>query len=335
MKSLKICCILLLIPLIFSFTSCANQKPDSKLEKISFVLEWAPNTNHTGVYVAKANGYYEEAGLDVEILTPPEGGAENQVASGKAQFGVSVQEGLAICLTLDNPLPITAIASIIDHNTSGLISAKSKGIDSFKKLEGKTYSSWEAPTELAILKQTIEDAGADYSKLRTVPAPATDAISLIQAGTVDVVWVYEAWDVIAAQVAGVDYNFIKFSDASPVLDFYTPLIIANDDFLKNHPYTAKKFMQATVRGYEFAIEHPQEAAQILAVAVPELSLDLITASQEYLAAAYRSEKTQWGVFDEARWTAFYDWMYEQDLLPKPLGNKGFTNDFIAEVYYSL
>lgn len=326
--------LVLILSLLLALTSCGtkNQVENTaeNLEKITFVLEWSPNTNHTGVYVAQAKGYYKDLGLDVEIVAPPESGASSLVASGKAQFGVDVQEALGTELTLENPLPITAVASIIDHNTSGLISAKNKEIDDFSKLEGKIYASWEGATELAIMKQTMTDAGCDYSKLKTVPAPATDAVSLIQSGDIDVVWVYEAWDVVSAKLANVDYNFIKFSDETPVLDFYTPLIIANNDYLEENPETAKKFMEATAKGYEYAIENPEDAAQILVDVVPELSLDLVTASQQFLAKEYKAEKTKWGSFDEQRWTAFYDWMYEQKLIPSQLGNTGFTNEYLPQ-----
>ncbi len=325
---------ILVLLLLFVLTACGTtgqpELTSEPLQKITFVLEWAPNTNHTGVYVAQEKGYYRELGLNVEIVAPPENGASALVASGKAQFGVDVQEALGTELTLENPLPITAVASIIDHNTSGLISAKEKGIDSFSKLEGKTYASWDGATELAIMKQAMTDAGCDYSKLKTVPAPATDAVSLIQSGAIDVVWVYEAWDIVSAKLAGVDYNFIKFSDETPVLDFYTPLIIANNDFLKENPELSKKFMEATAKGYEYAIENPKEAAQILVDAVPELSLDLVTASQEFLSKEYKAEKTKWGSFDEKRWSSFYDWMYEEKLIPSPLGNTGFTNEYLPQ-----
>jgi ABC-type nitrate/sulfonate/bicarbonate transport system substrate-binding protein len=308
--------------------SCAGDNADSKLIKISFVLEWEPNTNHTGIYVAVANGYYEDAGLDVEILTPPESGAAGFVASGKAEFGINVQEILGVELTLDDPLPITAVAAIISHNNSGIISLKEAGLDDFSKLSGKTYGSWEAPGEEAILKQAIRDAGGDPEKLLTVPAPAYDAIAMLRSGLVDIVWVYENWDVIAADIAGVEYNFIKFADASPVLDFYTPVIIANNDFLKNDPDTARKFIQATAAGYEYAIENPEKAAQILLDAVPELTPELIFKSQKYLAGAYASANEPWGVIDESRWCAFYGWMFEQGIIGKPIGNNGFTNEFL-------
>ncbi|MCL1810480.1 MAG: ABC transporter substrate-binding protein [Clostridiales bacterium] len=313
--------------LIFMTASCASSGSPG-LEKISFVLEWEPNTNHTGVYVAIANGYYADAGLEVKVLTPPETGASAFVASGKAQFGVDVQEGLGIELTLADPLPITAVAAIINHNNSGIISLKENGIDSFGKLDGKTYASWEAPAEVAILKQAIRDSGGAPDSLVTVPAPATDAISMIKTGLVDTVWVYENWDVVAADMDGLAYNYIKFADASPVLDYYTPLIIANDDFLKEKPDAARKFIQATAAGYEYAIAHPEEAAQILVDAVPELPLDFIIASQKLLSSTYVSQNEPWGVIDETRWSAFYDWMHEQGIIPEALGSRGFTNEFL-------
>ena len=330
MKKLILSTLLLLSLLLLA--ACGGQGAgdgaDSGLEQISFVLEWEPNTNHTGVYVAQAMGFYETAGLSVEILTPPETGAAAFVASGRAQFGVDVQEYLGIELTLADPMPITAVAAIISHNNSGIISLKEKGIDDFSKLEGKSYASWEAPAELEILRQTMLDAGGDFEQLITIAAPATDAVSMISSGLVDAVWVYENWDVVAAELAGVEYNFLRFADASPVLDFYTPLIIGNNDFLASHPDTARRFVQATAEGYTYAINNPDAAAEILLAAVPELSADLIYASQAYLAGAYASEGLPWGVFDEARWTVFYDWMYEQGILPEPLGSQGFTNAFI-------
>lgn len=307
--------------------STEGQSGDGEFQKISFVLDWTPNTNHTGVYVALEKGYYKEAGLDVEIIQPPEDGALGAIGSNNAQFGVDFQESLAAALTAENPIPVTAVASIIDHNTSGIISLKEKGIDDFAKLEGKTYATWDMPSEKAVLKQVMSDAGANYDKLKMVPNPGSDALSLMQTD-VDAVWVYEGWDVMMAELEGIEYNYIPFAEKSPVLDFYTPVIVANNDFLKTNPEASKAFMKATAKGYEFAIENPSEAAEILVKHVPELSKDLVEKSQEFLASQYKAEKTQWGLIDEERWSNFYNWMYEQKLIPKELGSKGFTNEYL-------
>ena len=307
-----------------------KQGQSEGLKKITFVLDWTPNTNHTGVYAAQALGYYKDAGLEVEIQQPPEDGANMAVATGQAQFGVSFQETLGPALTSEEPLPITAVASIIDHNTSGLISMKDKGITSFKELEGKTYATWDTPSEKEIIQQCMTDQGGDYAKLKTVPNPNADALSLMQTGDVDVVWVYEAWDVMMAKLAGLDYNFIKFSDASPVLDFYTPVIIANDDFLKEDPEVAKAFLAATVKGYEYAIQNPREAGELLCKADSTLNPELVQLSQEYLAGQYQAEKPVWGTIEEGRWTAFNEWMFEKGLISKELGSGGFTNEYLPQ-----
>lgn len=333
--SKKVLSLVMAASMIAGLTACSGGNSESteadsaELQKVTFVLDWAPNTNHTGVYVALENGYYKEAGLDVEIIQPPEDGALGAVGTGNAQFGVDFQESLATALTAEQPVPVTAVAAIIDHNTSGIISLKEKGIDSFDKLEGATYATWDAPSEQAIIKKVMTDSGADYDKLNMVPNSGADSLSLMQTD-VDAVWVYEGWDVMMAELAGLDYNYIAFADASPVLDFYTPVIVANNDFLASNPEEAKAFMAATAKGYEFAAENPEEAAAILVKQVPELSLDLVEKSQVFLAGQYKAEKASWGTIDEARWSAFYDWMYEQELIPSELGNKGFTNEFLPE-----
>lgn len=300
-----------------------------QLKKVTFVLDWTPNTNHTGVYTAIENGYYKDAGLEVEIIQPPEGGALSAVGTGNAQFGVDFQESLALALVAENPIPVTAVAAIIDHNTSGMISMKDKGIDSFDKLEGKTYATWDMPSEKAIIKQVMTDAGADYDKLKMVPNPGSDALSLMQTD-VDVVWVYEGWDVMMAELAGLEYNYISFADQSPVFDFYTPVIVANNDFLESDPETARAFLSASAKGYEFAVQNPSEAADILVKHVPELSPELVQKSQEYLSNQYMGQKEAWGFIDESRWSAFYDWMFEQELITRELGSQGFTNEYLTK-----
>lgn len=96
-------------------------------EKITFVLDWTPNTNHTGLYVAQSRGFFEEQGLEVEIVQPPEDGADTLVASGKAQFGISFQDSMAPGVAGENEIPTTAVAALIQHNTSGIVSRKGEG----------------------------------------------------------------------------------------------------------------------------------------------------------------------------------------------------------------
>ncbi len=304
---------------------------NKKLEKITFVLDWTPNTNHTGLYVAKEKGFFEEAGLDVEIVQPPEDGAEVLVASGKAQFGVSFQDSLAPAFTGDETLPVTAVASIIQHNTSGIISRKGEGMDTPKGMEGHSYATWNGPIELATLKQVIEADGGDFSKVELIPSTVTDEVSALKTNSVDSIWIFYAWAGVKTELEGLDTDYFAFADLDPVFDFYTPVIISGNQFLEENPETAKAFLAALSKGYEFAMENPEEAAEILCSAAPELDKELVLASQKYLADQYQAEAPYWGYIDADRWNHFYSWVNENKLTESELPlDTGFTNDYLPQ-----
>ena len=271
----------------------ANGAADGEKKDITFVLDWTPNTNHTGLYVAEKLGYFDEAGLNVTIVQPPEDGATTMVASGQAQFGIDFQDYLAPVYTSDEEVPVTAVATIIQHNTSGIISLKEDGIESPKGLEGKNYATWGLQLEQAIIKNVVTADGGDFDKVNLIPEYVTDVPTALQQD-IDAVWVYYAWDGISTKVAGLDTNMFYFKDITPEFDYYSPVIIANTDFLADDPDTAKAFLNAVRKGYEYAIENPDDAADILCEAVPELDPEMVKESQEWLADQYKAEVDQWG-----------------------------------------
>ena len=324
--------------MVFSMAAC-GEKPAEKegetakkeQEKITFVLDWTPNTNHTGLYVAQDQGYFEEEGLEVEIVQPPEDGADALVASGKAQFGVSFQDSMAPGVAGENALPTTAVAALIQHNTSGIISRKGEGMDTPKGMEGKKYATWDAPVEKAMVKNVVEQDGGDFSKVEMIPSTVTDEVSALKSNSVDAIWVFYAWAGVATEVAGLETDYFAFKDINPVFDYYTPVVIANNSFLEEKPETAKAFLKALKKGYEFAIEKPEEAAEILCEASPELDKDLVLASQEYLKDEYKAEVEQWGYIDPARWNAFYQWLNENGLSETEIPeNAGFSNEYLPK-----
>jgi ABC-type nitrate/sulfonate/bicarbonate transport systems, periplasmic components len=300
---------------------------DPSFYDLTLVLDWTPNTNHTGFYVALEKGYYTDESLNLNIVQPPEDGATMMVSSGKAEFGIDFQDYLAPVFSSQDDYNVTAVAALIQHNTSGIISLKEDGIDSFKNLEGKNYATWELPVEQAMIKYCMEAEGGDYSKLNLIPEYVTDEAAALQQD-IDAIWVYYAWAGIATKRAGLDTNMIYFNDIVPEFDYYSPVIVANTEFLEKNPEEAKAFLRATAKGYEYAIAHPDEAAEILCKQVPELDLDMVKESQEWLADQYKAEVSQWGYIDQARWDSFYKWLSDNELSdPIPAG-KGFTNEYL-------
>jgi len=195
-----------------------------ELQKITVVLDWVPNTNHTGVYVARENGYYYDEGLEVEIIQPSEGGSADLIAAGKGEFGFSYQEQVTYARTAKNPLPVVAIAAIIHHNTSGFASPQEKNIKTPADFEGKKYGGWGSPMEEAMLKGLMEKYGADYSKLEIVNIGASDFFTSVTKD-VDFAWIYYGWDGVKAELENFPINFMLLQDLDPRLDSYTPVII--------------------------------------------------------------------------------------------------------------
>ena len=296
--------------------------------KITFCLDWTPNTNHTGIYVAQQQGFFADEGLDVTIVQPSEDGAEAMIGTGQCQFGVSFQDYIANALVAGNT-SIQAVAAIIQHNTSGIMSRKEDGITSAKGMEGHTYATWELPVEQATIKQVVEADGGDYSKVKLVPNTFDDEVSALKAGGVDTIWVYEGWSVQNAVVQDYPVNYFSFISIDDVFDYYTPVIAANAEFCAQNPDTAKAFLRAVKKGYEFAISDPDGAADILCEAVPELDPALVKQSASFLAGEYQSDATSWGIIEAERWSAFYQWLNDNKLVETPLDvNAGWTMDYL-------
>lgn len=335
----KILAVLLAAAMVFGLAACSSDtNSDKKTDKtdITMCLEWTPNTNHTGLYVALEKGYYEEAGLNVSIVQPPENSAATQVcAAGQAQFSIEAQDTLAAAYTSDTPLGITAVAAILQHNTSGIISKAGSGMDKPAGLTGNTYLTWDSPIEKAMLENVVNNDGGDWSKVTLEPNTVTDEAQDVNVNPNHAIWVFYGWGGLNAKVNNIDVDYFYFKDINPVFDYYTPVIIANNDFLNENPEAARAFMEATAKGYEYAANNPEEAAEILikcddtgALAGSE---ELVTESQKWISQQYIADADKWGYIDSERWNTFYKWLWDNNLIEKKIDdNFGFTNDYLPQ-----
>ncbi len=300
-------------------------------EKLTLVLDYVPNTNHTGIYVAIDKGYYADAGLEVDVVQPPDDGADALVGSGKAQLGIGFQDVMANYLGSDDPLPVTAIAALVQHNTSGIASRQGEGIDRPAGLAGHAYGTWDQDVEKAVLRSIVETDGGDWDEVALVPANSTDEIAGLRTGTFDAAWVYEGWALQNAKVQGYPVDYFSIRSIDDTFDYYTPVVIANDAWLAAQPDAAAAFLADTEKGYLYASEHSDEAADILVAYAPETDPELARVSQEYLADLYVDDAPQWGYIDPDRWNRFYGWMNEKGLVDTPIAeNAGFANGFLPK-----
>lgn len=324
----------LVLALVLALTLCAcGAKEESGLTEITLCLDWTPNTNHTGFYVAQAMGYFEEAGLSVRIVQPPEDGATASCAAGQVEFAITAQDTLAAAFARENPLEVTAVAALLQHNTSGIIARAGEGMDTPAGLEGHLYSTWNSPIELAMMERVVEADGGDFANVNLIPNSIVDEAGALLEHQTDAIWVYYGWSGISARLRGLEFDYFYFKDIDPVFDYYTPVIIASNEFLEERGDTARAFLSAAARGYEYAMENPEEAAQILIDGDTTGSLagseELVTESQRWMAEQYKAEVERWGYMDPARWNAFYSWLGENGLVETAIPeDTGFSNDYL-------
>lgn len=316
--------------IVTSLAGCGSAKDNVKkeLKEVTLVLDYVPNTNHTGFYVAQEKGYFKEEGLKVNIIEPGDDSTSAVlVAANKGEFGVSYQEDVTYARTAEEVLPIKAIATIIQHNTSGFVSLKKENIKSPKDFEGKVYAGWQAPSEEAVIKAVMNKANADFKKLTMVGADGSGFAALGK--KVDIQWEFEGWAVIKGRMDGYDVNYMPLKDLDKRLDYYTPVIITNEKMLKEDPETVQKFMNAVKKGYEYAIDHPEESAEIMKKILPDTDFAFLKESQKYLSAEYRKDAKTWGVMKDEVWDNYTDFMYEYKLIDKKIkASEQYTNEFV-------
>ncbi len=316
--------------LILVVVSCQAGQPAATMTPTSAVvmLDWFPNTNHTGLYVALDKGWYAEEGIAVEIVEPAEGSTLIQVvAAGQADFAISYQEEVSNARAQN--IPIVSVAAVIQHNTSGFASPQDRGITRPKDFEGRKYGSWGSPTERAVLDVLMSCDGGDVSEVEFIDIGWADYFTVVQRD-VDFAWIYYGWTGIEAELRGMPLNIVMLSDWTQcVPDYYTPVIITSEQNISEEPDLVRRFMGATAKGYEYAIENPAEAADILLKYAPESNPDLMRRSQEWLSPHYQADAARWGEQKLEIWQGYADWIADRGLLPRYIeAEEAFTNEFL-------
>ncbi len=281
---------------------------------VKLALDWTPNTNHTGIYVAMEKGWYRQQGIDLTLLPYSSSVApEELVGTGQADFGISFAEGVTSARAAG--LPVVSIAAILQHNTSALVSLKSSGLDTVAKLAGKRYAGFGAPYEQPVISQVLSCGGASSSNFQNVTT-TLDPIVALRSGQFDFAWVFMGWEGVEAQEQGIALNVFPLLDYC-MPDYYSPVIITNQQLINQHPDVITRFMKATAEGYDYAIQHPRDAANLLIEGAPAGSFNdkqLVYDSQNYLSPRYSADTSCWGSQTLEKWTDYPAFMYSHHAL---------------------
>ena len=295
--------------------------------EVTFMLDWVPNVNHVGIFVAEDQGYFAEAGLEVEIVQPGEVSAEAAVAGGRADFGVGFQENLTL-LRADG-VPLVSVAAMLQTNTSGFAVRAEEGVETPADFENLRYGTFQSPFEEPTLATLVRCVGGDPSTIDFVPA-GTELLAMLQQEQADIVWIYFGTQGFQAERVGIDITYFPLNEYSECIpDYYTPVVIASESTLAEDPELARAFLGALSRGHRFVIENPTESARILKAAVPELNQEQLLDSVPWLSERMVMDAPHWGYQEEAIWREYADWMREVGVLEKEFDPaSAYSNDYL-------
>ncbi|WP_340201737.1 ABC transporter substrate-binding protein [Ascidiimonas sp. W6] len=290
------------------------------MKKLTLALDWTPNINHIGFFIAKEKKIYEKLELSLNILDPNEDNyaftPAKKVELGIADFALCPTESILSYRTKKNPFPLIAIATIFQEDLSALVVKQNKGIFTPKDLDGKTYSSYKARYEDAIVKQMIINDGGqgeiniDYPhKLGIWDTVLNDSF--------DATWIFLNWEGVEAASLAIPLSLFKMKDYN-IPYSYSPVIATSENAIEKNKEAYTKFLEGTKQGFLYCTENPEECVTLFKKYIPEKDQDInLYKALEMSLSAFGNHET-WGHIQEDVIAEFLQWIYNKKLETTPV-----------------
>ena len=306
-----LCCCLLL----FAFQTAEAIEPSKPLKTVRLQLKWQHQFQFAGYYAAVEQGYYRQGGLEVEILETIESAKSTEnVLNGSAEFGIAMSD---LIVQHGNGAPVVALATIYQHSPLVFLTTKKSGIDSIHALVGKRVMLETHAEELVAY---LEAEGIKPEQLEILPH-TFETDQLIK-GTVDAISAYATDEPYALVEQGIAYN--TFSPRSVGIDFYGDTLFTTKNYLQEHPDTVKIFVDATLKGWEYALNHQEEMVDLILTKYSQRH------SREHLLFEARAtqrlifpEVVEIGYMNPGRWQNIARIYADQGMLPVDFSLEGF------------
>ncbi|WP_430906088.1 ABC transporter substrate-binding protein [Maribacter sp. 2-571] len=285
------------------------------MKALSIALDWTPNTNHSGFFVAQQQGFYAEVGLQVDIVSPQMDNYSTTPAKklelGQVDFALCPFESVLSYRVKEAPFDAVAIATLFQEDLSAIVTLSESGLERPKDLDGRSYASYKARYEDAIVAAMVKNDGGK-GELKLEYRDKLGIWETLLTKKADATWVFMNWEGIQAQNRGIALNAFLLSDFG-IPYGYSPIIMAGKSAAAASTKEYRLFLEATRRGYLYAAEHPKETVALLAPLCSEQDGDIdLMQSQRYTAPFYGTSET-WGLMEKERVLLFLNWLAENGL----------------------
>ncbi|MFT5915954.1 MAG: ABC-type nitrate/sulfonate/bicarbonate transport system substrate-binding protein [Flammeovirgaceae bacterium] len=304
------------------------------MSKLKLALDWTPNINHIGFFVARELGFYQEEGIDLDIIDPSNDNyaktPAKKVELGEADFALCPLESILSYRTKSNPFKLIAIATILQEDLSAIVVKSDSGINSPKELDGKSYASYQARYEDSIVRQLIKNDGGKGEIQVSYPAKLGIWKTLLE-DKFDSTWIFMNWELFQSKTLESQLTCFQLKDYG-IPYSYSPVIATNEELISEKSDAYKKFLSATKKGYLYAKSNPKEAIEILENLLPEK--DKSTNLHKALEASVDSfgSEENWGKMNPEKVKEFMDWIYANGLETQELKVEEIISDINLQIH---
>ncbi len=328
MKPHRLCPTLAALLLVLLASSCGGGGKGGP-EEVTLTLDWYPNADHAGIYLARERGYFREEGLRVRIRQPSDPASVLQlVAAGRSEFGISYENEVLNAAARD--IPVLSVMAIMQHPLNSIISLKKSGIDRPEELAGKRVGYAGQSFGTAAIDTVLRRAGKDPSSVEKVNV-GYDLRPALTSGRVDAV-VDAYWNIEAVELAqeGFETNVIRLNEVG-VPNYNELVVVTSRSYAGENPEVVRGFVRALVKGHEYALEHPRAARDALLGANPELDPETVERTLELTVPMFKDRGEPVGYQEPKEWRRYVRWAVENGVLPRPVEvEEAMTNRYLPE-----
>lgn len=292
--------------------------------KLTLALDWTPNVNHAGMYLAQLNGYFP-ADLSVEFISTEidnyTKSPVERLADGEADIALGPTEHLLKHRLLNrDTFPVVAVATVMQEETSGFVTLASSDIKRPAQLDGKTYAGYKTLLEENLLNSMIRQDGGQ-GDIQMVTPPRLEVFEAFLRQEFDVCWVFSPWEGVIAAHRGIALHTFRLTDYQ-VPYGYSPLLMTREELIHEHPDQVRAFLAAVARGYQEVSTQPEAAARVLAKGIdhPNFADEaFVTKTMHAIAPTLLTPEGRWGTMQPNRSEHYVNWLLEHNLLKTEAG----------------
>ncbi len=286
------------------------------MQGLTLALDWTPNINHIGFFVAHDLGLYAQRGIQLSISNPVEDHYQmtpgKKLELGRADFAIAPFETVISLNNKANKVDAVAVYAILQEDLSSIVTLADSAIDSPSQLDSKSYASYKARYEDHIVRQLIKnDQG--QGNLNIIYPNKLGIWNTLLEGKADSTWIFDNWEGVEAEAKGVRLHKFKMQDYG-IPYGYSPVILTKMDAIKKNKEVYQQFIQGTKEGFLFAKKDPQAAVAILRKYVTDYDLHNVDLDQSLqVTAPFFGDENTSGIMQAERVQAFTKWLVDNGL----------------------